>query len=70
MATGCVKWFNHDKRYGFVTPHDSSQRDVFLHQSALDSAGIQNIMEGQEISYDFLEDKNSGKSSAVNIKLL
>lgn len=66
MANGTVKWFNSSKGYGFVTPEDSS-KDVFVHISALEKAGIRELNDGQKISYD-LESSN-GKSSAINIEL-
>lgn len=66
MANGTVKWFNASKGYGFVTPEDSS-KDVFVHISALEKAGIRELNDGQKISYD-LESSN-GKSSAINIEL-
>ena len=67
MKTGTVKWFNPTKGYGFVEPSDKS-KDVFLHISALDAAGISNLADGQKISFD-IEEQN-GKVSAVNIELI
>jgi len=67
MKTGTVKWFNPTKGYGFVEPSDKS-KDVFLHISALDAAGISNLADGQKISFD-IEEQN-GKISAVNIELI
>ena len=67
MKKGTVKWFNSSKGYGFVEPSDES-RDVFLHISALDAAGISNLREGQKISFDIEEHK--GKISAINIRLI
>ena len=67
MKTGTVKWFNPTKGYGFVEPSDKS-KDVFLHVSALDAAGISNLADGQKISFD-IEEQN-GKISAVNIELI
>ena len=68
MATGIVKWFNGMKGYGFIQPDDGS-KDVFLHISALERAGIQNLGEGQKISYD-IERGNNGKTSAGNLRKL
>ena len=56
MKTGTVKWFNPTKGYGFVEPSDKS-KDVFLHISALDAAGISNLADGQKISFD-IEEQN------------
>ena len=63
---GKVKWFNATKGFGFIQPEDGG-RDVFVHISALERAGIRNLTENQALSFD-LED-NRGKVSAVNLKL-
>jgi CspA family cold shock protein len=68
MATGTVKWFNAQKGYGFIAPEDGS-RDVFVHISAVEQAGIANLNEGQRISYE-LETGRNGKSAAVGLKAL
>ena len=67
METGIIKWFNFTKGYGFIEPSDKS-RDIFLHISALEQAGIRNIDPGQKISFETVIQK--GKLSATNIKLL
>lgn len=67
MATGKVKWFNKRKGYGFIQP-DNGEKDVFVHISALDQAGIKELRDGESVSYE-LETKN-GKTSAVNLQLL
>jgi cold shock protein len=67
MATGTVKWFNSQKGYGFIQPDDGS-KDVFLHISAVERAGMGNLPEGQKLSYE-LERGNQGKTSAVDLKL-
>jgi CspA family cold shock protein len=67
MATGTVKWFNTQKGYGFIQPDDGS-KDVFLHISAVERAGVGNLQEGQKLSYE-LERGNQGKTSAVDLKL-
>jgi CspA family cold shock protein len=66
MANGTVKWFNPAKGFGFIQP-DQGGADVFVHISALDSAGIRNLAEGQKISYELATDK--GKTAAANLKL-
>lgn len=66
MATGTVKWFNVQKGYGFIQPSDGS-RDVFVHITALQKAGISNLTEGQPITYELLTER--GKTSAGNLKV-
>jgi CspA family cold shock protein len=56
MATGTVKWFNGEKGYGFIQP-DSGGKDVFVHISAVEQAGLRGLNEGQKISYDETADK-------------
>ena len=65
MATGTVKWFNANKGFGFIQPEDGS-KDVFLHISAVESAGLQSPADGQKIQYE-LETGRDGKTSAGNI---
>jgi len=67
MATGTVKWFNTTKGFGFIQPDDGGQ-DVFVHISAVQRAGLQELHEGQKLSYEVVADKRSGKSSAENLK--
>ncbi len=67
MANGTVKWFNATKGFGFIQP-ESGSRDVFLHISALERAGIRQIDDGQAISFD-LETGRDGRESATNIVL-
>jgi cold shock protein len=67
MATGTVKWYNEQKGYGFIQP-DSGGKDVFVHASALERAGLRGLAEGQKVSYDVEADRRSGKESAANLK--
>lgn len=67
MSTGTVKWFNAQKGFGFIQPEDGS-KDVFVHISAVERAGIDNLAEGQKLSYDLQNDSRSGKASACNLK--
>jgi cold shock protein len=67
MATGTVKWFNETKGYGFITP-DTGGKDVFVHISAVERAGLRTLVEGQKVSYEVEADRRSGKESAANLK--
>jgi cold shock protein len=67
MATGTVKWFNAQKGYGFIQPQ-SGNKDVFVHISAVEGAGLASLFEGQAVSYD-IESGQGGKVSAVNLKI-
>ena len=67
MATGVVKWFNTQKGYGFIQPEDGG-RDVFVHISAVERAGMSSLNEGQKIGYDLETDQRSGKVSAANLR--
>lgn len=68
MATGTVKWYNETKGYGFITP-DAGGKDVFVHATALERAGLRGLAEGQKITYDVEADRRSGKESAANLKV-
>ncbi len=67
MTIGTVKWFNVQKGFGFIQPDDGG-KDVFVHISAVERAGMRNLIEGQKISYDVENDRRSGKESAGNLK--
>lgn len=67
MAQGTVKWFNHTKGYGFITPEEGGN-DVFVHISAVERAGINRLNDGQKVSYELVTHK--GKTSADNLTLL
>jgi CspA family cold shock protein len=66
MANGTVKWFNTQKGFGFIQPEDGS-KDVFVHISAVERAGLTSLNEGQRVSYDLQSDR--GKSAAGNLKI-
>ena len=66
MPTGKVKWFNKTKGYGFIQPDDGS-KDVFVHISAVERAGIGTLNEGQSVQFEVVRGKD-GKSSADNLK--
>ena len=67
MATGTVKWFNATKGYGFIQPDDGG-KDVFVHISAVEQAGLRELTEGQKVSFEIVADKRTGKSSARNLR--
>lgn len=66
MSIGTVKWFNSTKGYGFIQPQDGGA-DVFVHISAVESAGFGSLQDGQKISFE-TEQNRQGKTSAVNLK--
>ncbi len=66
MATGTVKWFNMQKGYGFIQP-DEGGKDVFVHISAVERAGLGSLREGQRVKYEIARDR--GKDSAANLSL-
>ena len=68
MATGIVKFFNRSKGFGFIRPEDGS-KDVFVHVSAVERAGLDTLNENQKVSFD-VERGSDGKSAAANIKSL
>ena len=67
MATGTVKWFNATKGFGFIQPDDGSA-DVFVHISAVERAGMRDIVEGQKLGYEMTRDNKSGKMSADQLR--
>jgi CspA family cold shock protein len=67
METGTVKWYNETKGYGFIQP-DSGGKDVFVHATALERAGMRGLREGQKISYELQTDQRTGRASAVNLQ--
>jgi CspA family cold shock protein len=64
-----VKWFNGQKGFGFIQPDDGS-KDVFVHISAVERAGLTGLNEGQKISFDLVADRRTGKSSADNLRAI
>lgn len=66
MPTGIVKFFNSSKGFGFIQPDDGS-KDVFVHISAVESAGLGSLSENQKVSFE-VQTGNNGKSSAINLK--
>jgi len=67
MMKGTVKWFNGQKGYGFIQPEDGS-KDVFVHISAVERAGLHSLNEGQKVSFEVVTDRKTGKSSAGNLQ--
>ena len=67
MANGTVKWFNAQKGFGFIQP-ESGGKDVFVHISALEAAGLRGLNEGQKVSYDIASER--GRESAANLKTI
>jgi CspA family cold shock protein len=67
MTTGTVKWFNSQKGFGFIQPQDGS-KDVFVHISAVERAGMNDLKEGQKVSFEVVADRKTGKSSAENLR--
>ncbi len=66
MATGTVKWFNPDKGFGFIQPQDGG-KDVFVHITAVQAAGLQTLNENQKVTYEVVTER--GKQAAANLKL-
>jgi cold shock protein len=67
MSQGTVKWFNVQKCFGFIQPDDGG-KDVFVHISAVERAGMRELSEGQKVSFDVVADRKTGKSSADNLR--
>jgi CspA family cold shock protein len=67
MATGTVKWFNSTKGFGFIQPQEGG-KDVFVHISAVERAGLRGLNEGQKVSYELQDER--GRTAAVNLKPL
>ncbi|MFA9473111.1 MAG: cold-shock protein [Filomicrobium sp.] len=69
MRNGTVKFYNEQKGYGFIAP-DEGDKDVFVHATALERAGIRGLAEGQKVAFDTEVDRRSGKSAVNTIELL
>ncbi len=67
MTTGTVKWFNSTKGFGFIQP-DNGGADVFVHISAVERAGMRDLVEGQKVSFELERDNKSGKMSAGQLQ--
>ncbi len=68
MNTGTVKFYNGQKGFGFIQP-DNGGKDVFVHATALERAGIRNLVEGQKVSFDTEEDRRTGKTAVSNLRV-
>jgi CspA family cold shock protein len=67
MTIGTVKFFNSTKGFGFIQPEDGAA-DVFVHITAVERAGMPPLVEGQKVSYEVVQDRRTGKSSADNLQ--
>ena len=67
MTTGTVKFYNGQKGFGFIQPDDGG-KDVFVHATALERAGIRNLVEGQKVPFDTEQDRRTGKAAATNLR--
>jgi len=68
MNKGTVKWFNIQKGFGFIQP-ESGNKDVFVHISAVERAGMGTLNEGQKVSFEIVADRRTGKSAAENLRV-
>ena len=68
MTTGTVKFYNDQRGFGFIQP-DNGEKDVFVHATALERAGMRGLVEGQKVVFDTEEDRRSGKIAVGNIQV-
>ena len=68
MSKGTVKWFNNQKGYGYIEPAEGG-KDVFVHITAVERAGLSTLNEGQKVSFEVVADRRTGKSSAENLQV-
>jgi CspA family cold shock protein len=68
MTNGTVKFYNDQKGFGFIQP-DGGGKDVFVHATALERAGLRSLSEGQKVSFDTQEDRRTGKTAVANIRM-
>jgi cold shock protein len=68
MANGMVKWFNTQKGFGFIQPDDGG-KDIFVHISAVEEAGLKGLKDNQKLAYELVTDKRTGRTSAGNLKI-
>jgi cold shock protein len=69
LSNGTVKWFNSQKGFGFIEP-EGGGKDVFVHITALERAGLSTLNEGQKVSFDIVADRRTGKSAAENLRVI
>ena len=69
MNMGVVKWYNSQKGYGFIQP-EGGGKDIFVHISAVERAGLRELREGQRVSFEVVTDRKTGKSAAENLKTM
>ena len=69
MTTGTVQWFNGQKGFGFIQPDDGS-KDVFVHISAVERAGMSTLNEGQKVEFELVADRRTGKQNADNLRAI
>lgn len=67
MPTGTVKFYNATKGFGFIAPDDGG-KDVFVHATAIEAAGMRDLVEGQKVSFDVESDRRTGKQAAANLQ--
>lgn len=68
MATGTVKWFNPEKGYGFIQPDDGG-KDIFVHISAVQRSGLNDLREGEKVTYELTTDRRTGKQAADQLQI-